>query len=65
MPEPRGDLELAQEPLSAEGRAELRAQHLDGDVPVMPDVWRMRRSYERLAPAVSLVDASSEACRQS
>ena len=36
----RGDLDLAQEPLDAEHRAEFRLEHLEGDAPFMAQVAR-------------------------
>ena len=38
MLQPRGDLDLAQEALGAEGRSELGVEHLDGDGPVVFEV---------------------------
>ena len=40
MLEPRCELDLALEPVSAELRGELGAQHLEGDRPLVPDVAR-------------------------
>ena len=40
MVQPGGDLHLGKEPLCAEGGGKFRAQHLDGDVAIMPDVVR-------------------------
>ena len=36
--EPRGDLDLGQEPLGAEHRAELGAEHLEGDLAIVLEV---------------------------
>ena len=38
MREPRGDLDFLEEPLRAQGRGELRLEHLDGDGAVVPHV---------------------------
>ena len=40
MAEPRGDLDLATEPLTVDGRRELRAQHLHGDFASVRYVFR-------------------------
>jgi len=40
MVEPRGDLDLAQEPLGPQGLRQLSAQHLERDLAVVPDVRR-------------------------
>ena len=38
MLEPRGELDLAQEPLGTEGGGELGLEHLEGDRPVVLEV---------------------------
>ena len=40
MVQPRGDLDLAQEPLAGQRPREVRAEHLDGDVAVVLEVVR-------------------------
>jgi hypothetical protein len=54
--EPRGDLDLAQEPLGTEDGGEFGPKDLDGDLPMMPQILcKLDRSH----PAVSqfLLDA--------
>ena len=40
MMQVRGDLNLRHESFRSEDRAELRVEHLEGDVPVVPQVAR-------------------------
>src|SRR5207248_2547273 len=50
--QPGGDLDLAQEPLGAEGRREVRVQDLDRDRPMVLQV--LREEHRRHAPATQL-----------
>ena len=50
----RGDLDLAQEPLRAQGRGDLLAQHLDGDGAVMAPVTGEKHDSHPSAPELAL-----------
>ena len=50
MVEAGGDGDLAEEPLGTERRGKLRAQHLDGDGPVVPLIMR---EIDRRHPAAT------------
>jgi hypothetical protein len=65
MDQPRGDLDLPQEPLAPDGRRQVGAEHLDGDLTVvLPVVRQVDRGHaaraELALDAVALREGGSE-----